>query len=94
MKVLGNVASKIRSVTEVFFGLIDVINILQIFHELEKYTRARMIKYSQNNLIYAQKTHSASLYATYMRNTNEHKGTQRNPKDTQMNPKDAQRTTK
>ena len=26
-----------------------------------------MIKYSQNNLIYAQKTHSASLYATYMR---------------------------
>ena len=26
-----------------------------------------MIKYSQNNLIYAQKTHFASLYATYMR---------------------------
>ena len=31
IKVLGNVASKIRSVTEVFLGLIDVINILQIF---------------------------------------------------------------
>ena len=31
IKVLGNRASKIRSVTEVFLGLIDVINILQIF---------------------------------------------------------------
>ena len=30
-----------------------------------------MIKYSQNNLIYAQKTHSASLYATYMRTEKE-----------------------
>ena len=29
-----------------------------------------MIEYSQNNLIYAQKTHSASLYATYMRTEN------------------------
>ena len=34
IKVLGNVASKIRSVTEVFLGLIDMINILQIFHEI------------------------------------------------------------
>ena len=37
--MLGNVASKIRSVTELFLGLIDVINILQIFHEIKKYTR-------------------------------------------------------
>ena len=36
IKVLGNVASKIRSVTEVFLGLIDMINILQISHEIEK----------------------------------------------------------
>ena len=39
MKVLGNVASEIRSVTKVFLGLIDVINILKFFHEIEKYTR-------------------------------------------------------
>ena len=71
--MLGNVASKIRSVTEIFLGLIDVINILQIFHEIEKHTS--IIKYSQNNHIYAQKTHFASLYATYMRNPKEHKGT-------------------
>ena len=36
---MGNVASKIPLVTEVFLGLIDVINILQTFHEIEKYTR-------------------------------------------------------
>ena len=39
IKVLGNVASKIRSVTKVLLGLIDEINILQIFNEIEKYTK-------------------------------------------------------
>ena len=46
IKVLGNAASKIRSVTKVFLGLSDVMfteivasNILQFFHEIEKYTR-------------------------------------------------------
>ena len=37
--MLGNVAFKIQSVTEVFLGLIEEINILQIIHEIEKYTR-------------------------------------------------------
>ena len=39
IKVLGSVASKIQSVTKVFLGLIDEINILQIFHEIGKYAR-------------------------------------------------------
>ena len=46
IKVLGNAASKIRSVTKVFLGLSDVMfteivasNILHFFHEIKKYTR-------------------------------------------------------
>ena len=41
IKVLSNVASKIRSVTKIFLGLSDVMftEIVAFFHEIENYTR-------------------------------------------------------